>query len=203
LLNQELKRYPRYKYEKAPAVARRIIVWNILSLLLLIALLITFSIDLLSSGSITWSAYAMSGIVGTWLFYSLILFFLKKPSLQFPALYLVTTCFLLVMDHFDGQDKWATQLAVPIVSLLAGIVIVGRYEVKRLIPNVRAVISMVLFMVGLACFGIDFLIGRYLGEVKLFWSIIVWISLFPFSVLFWALSKQPGNEPLLGRFFHT
>jgi len=178
-----VKKFPDEPAIKTERVGRtpkqkRILIWEVISVSLLLPLLITLFIDLIVNRTVTWSLYPISSLILAWFVISTPLLF---PTIL-PVLYLGETLppaiFLLVIDKIeDGQIDWFLDVGLPIeavVAVIAAIVIIGSIKVKNKGMNIAA---FILFGTGLICLGIDFIVYKHImGTFGVSWSLYVLAS---------------------------
>ena len=160
---------------KRTSKQRRIISFEIISIILLMPLLITLATNLIINKTVTWAWYPFSSLILAWFLISFPLLFPKKPFIIVPGEVIPLTLFLLVMDYIDNQhlDFYLT-LALPTLALTLVIVtavVVGSLKAKTKGLNV---IAFVLFAISGICLGLDMIISSYiLGHFYMFWSLFV------------------------------
>lgn len=144
-------------------VDRKFGVW-LASLFLLIPAIITLITDLMTSFSISWSAYVIGACA---LIYVIVLFPLlfKKPK---PYLYLLldVVCvliYLLLIDYFTGGVPWFLPLAMPITLIAAAFVTLALFVLRlKDYPNLYKA-SALLSSVGILCVALNLVLNAYHG----------------------------------------
>jgi hypothetical protein len=154
---------------------RRIISFEVISIILVMPLLITLSTNLIINKTVTWAWYPISSLILAWFLVSFPLIFPKKPYIIVPGEVIPLTLFLLVMDYLDNQHlDWYLTLALPTLALTLVIVtavVLGSIKAKNKGLNTAA---FVLFAISGICLGLDVIISSYiLGRFYMFWSLFV------------------------------
>jgi hypothetical protein len=175
-----IKKYPdepAIKTEKVGRTAKRkrILIWEVISVSLLIPLLITLFIDLIVNKSVTWSLYPISSLILAWFVISAPLLLPNKLPFLYLGEALPPAIFLLVIDKIeDGQINWFLDVGLPIeviVAVIAAIVIIGSIKVKNKGMNIAA---FILFGIGITCLGIDFVVTKHVTDsFGVNWSLYV------------------------------
>ena len=175
-----IKKYPdepAVKTEKVGRTAKqkRRLIWEVISVSLLIPLLITLFIDLIVNKTVTWSLYPISSLILAWFLVSAPLLFPNKLPILYIGETLPPAIFLLVIDKIeDGQIDWLLPVGLPIeavVAVIAAIVIIGSIKIKNKGLNIAA---FILFGAGLISLGIDFIVTSYIrGTFGVSWSLYV------------------------------
>ncbi len=178
-----VKKYPdepAVKTEKTGRTAKqkRIFIWEVVSVTLLIPLLITLFVDLIVNKTVTWSLYPISSLILAWFLISTPLLFPNILPLLYIGETLPPAIFLLVIDKIeDGQINWFLDVGLPIeavVAVIAAIVIIGSIKIKNKGMNIAA---FILFGAGLICLGIDFIVLKHTrGTFGVSWSLYVLTS---------------------------
>jgi len=160
----------------------RLISWLAVSIFLLSAFLIVLAIDLIMNGRISWSGYAMTGIGVTWLYSSVILFFLQRPAVIIIGNFIATNGLLVLIDVINGSLEWYLTLGLPISGMVALFsAVIAMFAVRFKTPGV-ILSSIILILAGVFCIGIELLVSGYLGSVRLSWSFIVLASIYPLAI---------------------
>jgi hypothetical protein len=174
------KKYPEEPVEKKvkaqrTAKEKRLLIWEIVSIVLLIPTLITLFINLIVQGTVSWALYPISTLVLTWLLVTFPLLFPKKPIIMIIGEVLPLSVFLLVVDIIANQRiDWYLRLALPNLALIVVVVIsvvIASLKVKNKGLNI---VAFVLFGIGLICLGLDLIITSYIQKhLAIEWSLYV------------------------------
>lgn len=144
-------------------VDRKFGVW-LASMVLLIPAVVTLISDLMTSFSISWSAYVVGACI---VVYFLILFPLlfKKPL---PYLFiavdvLVVLMYLLLIDYLTGGSSWFLTLALP-VTLIAALFVTLTVFVLRLkdYPDLYKA-AAILSGIGILCVALELVLNAHHG----------------------------------------
>ena len=174
------------------------------SLLLGFIIAIILLTNLFANGAITWSIYAVMGIVLLWLFVEPPLIF-RKPS---PFICLLIDgigiiLFLFLVEWLTAPGTWFIPLGLPIVLLAvlltcACAFIITFYHVKDLYIGVVVVVAMALM-----AFGLNLLLSLYLtGRVSIGWSWFVAIPLLAIAAVFFVVEHNKGLKAEITKRLH-
>jgi hypothetical protein len=208
---QRLEKEPEQeegKYPEQEPVGRisnwevRVIVWSVLTILFITGFLVVLAVDLLLHGVLTWSGYAMIGIGGAWACSSLILLFLKRPSLIIAGQSIAVLGILVLVDVSDSKLDWFLTLGIPITCMIAGAVLLAYFLSMIFRFSVSMVFAFTLVAAGLLCMGLDLLISGYLGNARMTWSFIVLAATFPLTGLAMYYHFYLGKRFDIRKVFH-
>jgi hypothetical protein len=157
----------------------RSIAWTVVTILFVTAFLVVLAVDLILHGAFAWSGYAMIGIGGAWACSSLILLFLKRPSLIIAGQVVAIPGILVLVDALDGRLDWFLGLGIPITFMVGGGALLVYLLSKRCRFRVSMVFAFILVTGGLLCVGLDLLISGYRGNAAMTWSFVVLAATFP------------------------
>ena len=200
----EERAYPeRFRFDTISARQKRLIVWIVLTSLHTASFLVVLSVNLIITGRITWASYAMAGIGVSWMYWTLIIFFIKRFVVVIIGNFLVSTGFLVLIDVFDGSMDWFLALGLPTAAMVAGTTMLIALA-SRLLRNRPALLwSFVFFLAGVFCIGLDLLISGYRSTVHLSWSFIIMGSLYPLSLMLVIYHVFIRKRIDLERIFHV
>ncbi|HUU79763.1 MAG TPA: hypothetical protein VMX55_15600 [candidate division Zixibacteria bacterium] len=164
------------KEEKTPRTAKqtRMLVWEIISFILFIPLIITLSINLIVDHAVNWALYPISSLLLAWIIITIPLVFYKKVVIIAIGESLPFLVYFLVIDLIDnGHLNWYVPLALPIIGtfgIVSTVVAIGFIKVKNRGLNIPA---FILFGVGITCLLMDLIITSYQTAPGVKWSLYV------------------------------
>lgn len=177
--------------------------WEIISIILLSAVIATLLINFLLNKDITWSGYPVGICLSV---FSFVTFFTFRPHHHLTNIFggfVVSSFFLFLVDVITAEPYWALKLAVPILfvvsvvaALLSGIMRHSKYKGINLI-------AYTFLAAALICVFIDGIIAYNREEhVHLTWSIIVVMStsMVAIVLLFTHFRLKKGRD--LQKTFH-
>jgi len=179
------------------------IFWQIVSFILLSAVLITTIIDLFYNNMITWSKYSTSVAVLLFINVSIFVFLNEKILLKHFLSFIALSGFILVLDIFDKSLASATKYVIPLMFIGYIIVLAFFFIAQKIKSEVFKLIAYSLITAGLVNIIIDAIIKVYVtGKISLSWSLIVCVSSFLISLLSFYFNHRIKKVSDLKRFFH-
>lgn len=199
-------RYPGDEIGAKPPMGdrlRRRILWEVLTLLYAIAVIVVIGSDLRVDGKVGWSLYPTAAIVLAWIYTTLLVFFRKRIALLIGGGIVATVAFLAAIDLMNGRFDWFFSLGLPICALLC--VVSAVIALAALKSKQRGFNIVAFILLGIAVFsvGVDLFVSLYLtGAVHFTWSVVVLLTLIPLSLIFLFLHYRLRNRFDIKRIFH-
>ena len=177
--------------------------WEITTILHFSALVVTLLIDIIANKRPTWSLYAITSIAASHIFFTLIIFTLKKLWIFLPGLLINSLGFLLLIDLYHNGINWFVNPGLPLAGffvVLLGMVMAFSYRTRQKGFNIIASASLAI---GFYCILAEIFIklANHI-EVTLSWSVIVATSILPFSLLLFFFHYRLKRGTSLRKFFH-
>ncbi|MBT3241642.1 MAG: hypothetical protein HN352_00725 [Bacteroidetes bacterium] len=176
--------------------------WELSSLLLFSAFIVTLMIDLIHSGRSTWSRYVLVSLTAAFLYITMTVFSIRRLWLFLPSLMLVSAGLLLSIDYFDGGIDWVVH-GLPMAGsfvVLLGIVMVFGYRARDKGFNI---IAFAALAIGIYCISLEIFIRLGMNlPITLSWSVIVAASLLPFALILLFFHYRLKRGTSLRKFFH-
>jgi hypothetical protein len=122
-------------YRRKMTAPEKKFTWEIISLILLSAVVATFIINFIIDRKITWSEYpaAVSLIIFSYL--SLFAFWQQRVLIQIAVGFVLSSICMIVLDMLTGSINWALTLGIPlllavnlIMAVVIGIINVSKYK---------------------------------------------------------------------------
>ena len=198
---------PRYPGLRAPLAApsgmRRRATWLGFSFCILASFLIVLASDLVRTGEITWSRYALCALGVVWLQASWILLLFRHRWLVYLLSFASTVGFLALIDACHEGLFWFLRLGLPITAMV--FCSVGLLHLLGRVTRLRgAMLLGIFFLVTIVfCFGLELLVSGFLGGVDLGWSYIVLAICGPLAVFLFYYHVKLSPQIDLKRLFHV
>jgi len=201
--------YPRkehqlyYKRRFFTSEERRTVLW-FFSLLFSVPITIVLVVDLLRDWAISWSLFAIVGIIGIWVGIAVGLFIRKAWLLMLLYSGLILTVSLII-NMLAGTINLFLAWNMPIILMAAVLITPCALYAKFTSRKGFNVAGMILWAIGLFCIGIDMLIGLNLESRQFLhgWSLIVAAALGPVGALLMYVHYRLGKTISFRRFFHA
>jgi hypothetical protein len=157
-------------------------VWEVISVAALITASVIAGVNLLDSGSLTWSMYPVFSLGLVWTLVTASFVGKKNLPAAVALAALSLPIYLVCIDAIDGTLVWAFPVAIPIAlicELAATGAIVASLHARRKGMNV---IGFILIAVSAICLGVESTVDIFgHGQISLHWSAITSLTLVPIS----------------------
>ncbi|MCE1207544.1 MAG: DUF6320 domain-containing protein [Spirochaetia bacterium] len=188
--------------ETFTAQEKRKIVWEVLSVAFLVATIALFSINLLLSGSLTWSLIPVASFIFLWMLSSAILMLDKHRILRSAILFADAPLFLFALSLITGNPAWSLQLAIPLAVFSETALAFLYIMIVRARRKGLNIIAYTLIAIAILCLGIEIFVDLYIhGIIWLGWSAILAIALFPIAAFLMYLHYRVATSTNLHRLF--
>lgn len=164
--------YPKRLDTIVEQVDRKFGVW-LASLFLLIPAVVTLISDLMTSLSISWSAYVIGACAIAYIVILLPLLFKKSRPYLFIALdTLSILLYLMLIDFFTGGSSWFMTLALPVTLIAAAFATLTVFMLRlKDYPNLYKA-AAILSSVGILCVALELVLNAHHGTpVRPSWSL--------------------------------
>ncbi len=190
-------------YQKLTAFQKRKLFWKISAIIFVSGIIITLIINLAGNHALTWSKYPITASMVLFINITLITFWHKKLRLLLSFSFLSTSVLLILLDIYTGNNRWGTQLGMPLLFAVYVILFVFIQLEKILKQKGLNIIAYSLITSGLLCICIDGIISIYTKNLLNFeWSLIVMVSALIISALLLYIHHRLKKVTDLKRFFH-
>lgn len=181
---------------------KRKIVWEVISVALVIAIMVLGAINFLVEGILSWSLYPIATFAFIWVLSTAGLMLGGNKPWRYVLAAIDAPLFLLAVSAITGDISWSLKLAIPI-AVYAEIVVVSvgllTYNAKRKGLNI---IAFVLVGIAFVCIGVEIFVDLYvLGHIALSWSAITAIALVPIAGFLLYLHYRVAKTTNLRRLF--
>jgi hypothetical protein len=187
-------------YSSLSRSKKHLVIFEILSVSLLIVVASLLVINLILDSTISWSKLPSITIFLCWFISMVVIFFLKKPALIGLFTTIAISLYLVGLDSLDLQIDWSIRIAIPIVIISS---IVGFFITTVTIRSkLKGLNIAAYFLLGscLICITIDTTLSLNLIKIiRLSWSKYVCFAVIPVSIFFLYIhnrfsKKFPGKR---------
>jgi hypothetical protein len=179
-------------------------IWELSGIIAFSGIVVCTIVDFVIHKSLSWSLYADTSIVASWICLTLILLAFRKYFLIFPGLLLTILTMLFLFDLFSPPVNWFYGLGLPITMALfiAVIIIMLLWKVAHFRGfNILAIAFLVLSGF---CIVSEVIIDKYVsGSVDIRWSAIVAVSIFPIALFLLFIHYRMKKGKRLDSYFHV
>lgn len=178
-------------------------IWELVSVILVLIIIITSLINYVVNGKISWSEYPVATSLVLFSYITFFAFLERSREVKVLFVWISSSLLIFLLDITTGQPLWAWRLGIPLLFYV-NIIIVGLIEVIKFSKE-RGVNLIAYFFLAAAlfCIGIEFTIDHYLGtHTRLVWSLIVSACVVPIAtiLLFMHFRLKKGRN--LKKTFH-
>lgn len=179
-------------------------VWEIVSIVLLSAIIATLLVNFIINKRITWAEYPVAVCLTVFSYVSLFAFWARKTLVQLAGGFITSSVFLIILDALTGGITWALEIAVPIL-FIANLTTAALLEIIRRSRYKGVNLLAYIFMgSALICIGVDGVFSLHReNQLYLRWSMIVSLCVLIVSIvlLFVHFRLKKGRD--LQKTFHV
>jgi len=179
-------------------------IWELSGIIAFSGIVVCTIVDFVIHKSLSWSLYADTSILASWICLTLILLAFRKYFLIFPGFLLTVLTMLFLFDLFSPPVNWFFGLGLPITMALfvAVIIIILLWEVAHFRGfNILAIAFLVLSGF---CIVSEVFIDKFVsGRVDIRWSAIVAVSIFPIALVLLFVHYRMKKGKRLDSYFHV
>jgi len=196
------KCYP-VRVETIDSAAGRRFWVKIVSILLAVPSLICLVSNLLYEGYLSWSLYAVGGIMVLWAFGVSPFLFKKNAAIKWILIDIAALSLYLYLIEYSSLGTWFFPVAFPIVLMAGLLVLLLTAFVQRGIFKELYTVSAIFFAVGLFLVAVEVLIDFYLTtRIQVVWSWFVLISCMGIAFVFIFIERNKKIKEELKRKLH-
>lgn len=191
-------------YSSKLTVPQKKFTWEIVSLILLSAIVATFIIDFIINRKITWSEYpaAISLIIFSYL--SLFAFWRQTIIIQLAAGFVLSSACIIALDALTGGINWAIQLVIPLL-LMANLIVAGMLSIIRVSKDKGInLLAWAFLAAAFLCICIEAILSYYQYKTFHFaWSVIVGGCIVPVVLVLLFVHFRLKKGRSLKKTFHV
>jgi len=177
--------------------------WELSTLFHFSGLVVILLIDIILNKRPTWSLYPIISLIASYLYITLITKAFKNLWIFLPGLLVNTLGFLFLIDLLDNGIEWFLNPGLPLAGffiVLLGLVLIFAFRTRQKGFNI---IGLAALCVGIYCMLAEIFINLAdANTVSLSWSVIVAVSILPFSLFLFFFHYRMKRGTSLRRFFH-
>jgi hypothetical protein len=179
-------------------------IWELSGIITFSGITVCTIVDFVIHKSLSWSRYADTSIMVSWICLTLILLAFRKYFLIIPGLLLTLLTMLFLFNIFSPPVRWFFGIGLPITIsfFVAGSIIILLWKVAHFRGfNILAVAFLVL---SVFCIVSEVFIDKYLSQkVDIRWSAIVAVSILPIALVLLFVHYRMKKGKRLDSYFHV
>jgi hypothetical protein len=179
------------------------IVWQVISIILLSAIISTLIIDLAVHKHVTWSIYPVSISLVIFSYLLMFAFWHAKRIYQVLAGLLISAVLFALLQLALPSSDWLLRLGLPMLGAanFIGIVLIALINITK--HRGLNVMAYTCVAIAILCISIESILSSYSGNVVLRWSVIVSACLLPVTAALLFMHHRIKRNPDLEKLFHT
>ena len=179
-------------------------IWELSGIITFSGIVVCTIVDLVIHKKLTWSLYADTSILASWICLTLILLAFKKYFLIVPGLLVTVLIMLFLFNLFSPPVNWFYGIAIPVtIALFVSVtIIILLWQVAHFRGfNILAIAFLVLSGF---CIVSEVFIDKYIsGKVDIRWSAIVAVSILPIALVLLFVHYRMKKGKRLDSYFHV
>jgi hypothetical protein len=171
-------------YSKRMSAPQKKFTWEIVSLILLSAIVATFIVNFIIDRRITWAEYPVSISLIIFSYLSLFAFWRQQTVLQLLAGFILSSLCILVLDFATGGIDWALLPGIPLVFAATIVVILMHAIINAAKHKGINLLAWGFLCAGFLCICVESVLSYYkLRQINLNWSIIAGTCIIPIALV--------------------
>lgn len=179
-------------------------IWELSGIITFSGIVVCTIVDLVIHKNLTWSLYADTSILASWICLTLILLAFRKYFLIVPGLLVTVLIMLFLFNLFYPPVNWFYGIAIPVtIALFVSVTIISLlWKVAHFRGfNILAIAFLVLSGF---CIVSEVFIDKYVsGKVDIRWSAIVAVSILPIALVLLFVHYRMKKGKRLDSYFHV
>ena len=179
-------------------------IWELSGIITFSGIVVCTIVDLVIHKNLSWSLYADTSILASWICLTLILLAFRKYFLIVPGLLVSMLTMLFLFNLFSSPVNWFYGIALPVtIALFIAVIIISLlWKVAHFRGfNILAIAFLVLSGF---CIISEVFIDKYVsGKVDIRWSAIVAVSILPIALVLLFVHYRMKKGKRLDSYFHV
>ncbi|MGD0756062.1 MAG: DUF6320 domain-containing protein [Bacteroidales bacterium] len=179
-------------------------IWELSGIISFSGIVVCTIVDLVIRKSLSWSLFADTSILASWICLTLILLAFRKYFLIIPGLLITLLTMLLLFNLFSPPFKWFFGIGLPIT--IAFFVAVSIIILLWKVANFRGfnILAIAFIVLSGFCIVAEVFIDKYLSDVvDIRWSAIVAVSVLPIALVLLFVHYRMKKGKRLDSYFHV
>jgi hypothetical protein len=195
--------YPSQRDMNVPSINKTMWV-KLLSIILVTPAAICLLTNLLYNGTVSWSLYAVGGIVVAWVI-GVSPFLFKKPAAIKWIIFdvIAVLAYLKLIEFSAANNTWFLPAALPIVLGMAVLTLIITILIQRKVLRELYIAAAIFLAIGILLVGVEIVLDLYLtGKLSVEWSLFAAVSCLAMTIVFVILERQKRIKDQMKRRFH-
>jgi hypothetical protein len=166
-------------------------------------IIVTLIIDLVSSGTITWSSYTITTCLVLFANTTLFSFWRHRIFFMLGGSFITTSILLLLLDLYGKKAGWGVQLGIPLLLSLYLMVCFLTLMIRYSKQHGFNLLGYFFLSFGMLALCVETILSRYfMHRITLQWSLIVMACMIPIGAILFFIHYRLNRGIELRRFFH-
>jgi hypothetical protein len=179
-------------------------IWELSGVITFSGIAVCTIVDLVTHKSLSWSQYADTSILASWICLTLILLTFRKYFIIIPGLLLTILTTLFLFNLFSPPVNWFYGIGLPVtIALFAAVsIIVVLWKVAHF--KGFNILAFAFIVLSGFCVVSEFFIDKYISDkADIQWSAIVAVSILPISLVLLFVHYRMKRGKRLDSYFHV
>lgn len=179
-------------------------IWELSGIIALSGIAVCTIVNFVIGKSLTWSLYADTSILASWICLTLILLSFRKYYIIIPGFLLTILAMLFLFDLFSPPLNWFYGIGLPLtIALFVSVsIMVLLWKVAHF--KGFNILAFAFFVLSGFCVVSEVFIDKYLySKIDIQWSAIVAVSLLPIALVLLFVHYRMKRGKRLDSYFHV
>jgi len=179
-------------------------IWELSGIITFSGIAVCTIVDFVIRKSLTWSLYADTSILASWICLTLILLTFRKYFIIIPGFLFTILATLFLFDFFSPPVNWFYGIGLPLtITLFVCIsIMVALWNIAHF--KGFNILAFAFFVLSGFCIVSEVFINKYLfDQVGIRWSAIVAVSLLPIALVLLFVHYRMKRGKRLDSYFHV
>jgi hypothetical protein len=179
-------------------------IWELSGIISFSAITVCTIVDLVIHKSLSWSLFADTSVLASWICLTLILLAFRKYFIIIPGLLITILAMLFIFNLILPPINWFYGIGLPITIALFIAVSIVIFLWK--VANFKGfnILAIAFFVLSGFCIVSEIVIDNYLlGKVDIRWSAIVSVSILPIALVLLFVHYRMKKGKRLDSYFHV
>ena len=183
--------------------SQRKAVWELVSIILILLVIVTSLLNYLINKTISWSEYPVAICLVIFSYVSSFSYVNKARKVQLLLAFVMASLLILTLDYFTGGRNWALQLGIPLL-FSGNVIFVGLMSLIG-IAKYRGVNLIAYWFLAAALLSlfVEAIVDRYMdNNISLLWSLIAAACIIPVATVLLFMHFRMKKNRDLNKTFH-
>jgi hypothetical protein len=179
-------------------------IWELSGIITFSAIIVCSIVDYVIKGKLTWSLFADTSVLASWIILTLILLTFRRYFIIIPGFLLTILATLFLFDLFLPPLNWFYGIGLPVtLAFFAALsIIVVLWKVAHF--KGFNILAFAFIVLSGFCIVTEAFIDKYLNDkIDIHWSLIVAVSILPIALILLFVHYRMKRGKRLDSYFHV